>query len=165
MAIDIGNIPFSKGAHLTFVIYGILIPPLWFIHQFEPAVFKNMELIKLLILGIAIGMPVFFINVLWLTYMPGVKFRAVQVREVKSNNDEDEDKEEPLERFSVGSLISMMAFYPPCIFSFFLRLTFEEAARSVVICEIIWLYLYDYFEKKRLDKVQYKQAQQDKELV
>jgi hypothetical protein len=148
---DLTKLTFGRGIQIVFIFFGAVIAPLWFIFQFYPVLFASTDLIKLLLVCSAIGIPLCILN--GLGYM--VK--------MLSSNENLEEHETTLFLYRVmgiGGISAAVTLYIPCILTFFIKINAQEAIRIAIYIEVVPL-LYTVVRliayRKKLDKLKHNQ--------
>ena len=106
----ITKLSFNKGTNLVFIIFGTLIAPFWFLFQFANNIYNNSDILHLLILSVAIGMPVCLIS---------FTFEILSDLKIKENQSLLKDNDYIFSLIGKSCIIPGFSFYIPCAFKFF----------------------------------------------
>lgn len=122
----ISKLSFTRGLNIILIVFGVLISPFWFIYQFHSSLYQSLELSKLLVLALSIGIPI----CLAMTVANSLTFGKIK--------EEDEKKDVEL-RFMIMGLSCGF-----CGFTFYLPICLRYFFESITGRQAIELMLYAY---------------------
>jgi|GEM_PF-6492315 len=128
---DLLKVKVPQALAVVLFLQGSLVAPMWFIFQFQPLLFNSTDLLKLVFISLAVGVPVHLFNAFLLAT------KAMHDIFIAIKGD-----------WTIGvaamSCLTLLTFYSPCIVAFFRPLTFRQAAWTstgvqLFFTLIVWL--------------------------
>lgn len=137
MTYDLKNISLPKALFLIIIIFSCLIAPVWYIFQFQPLLFKNTDLVKLLLLSTSIGVPLIVLNAFIELYFNDF-----------SKVPPERGLDRVYELISYGGVDCVLILYIPSMATFFFHFTLTGAIYFSLIIQLIILgfAVWDMFE-------------------
>jgi hypothetical protein len=127
---DLHKVPLSEGINIIGIICFLLLPPFWYLFQFEPAIFKQFNILTLLLLSISISIPLLVIN-------------GITVHKALDIGIEN-DREDELAELFFASIINLPVFYLPCLLSYFTHVSSRNALWISTLVELVILLSITY---------------------
>jgi len=125
---DLLKVKVPQAFAVVFFLQGALVAPMWFIFQFQPLLFKSTDLLKLVFLSLAIGVPIHIFN-------------SMLVATKALNDIFIEVKGDWTIEIALMSCLSLSVLYLPCCVSFFHTLTFRQAVWISIGLEIFYAFV------------------------
>lgn len=135
---DLSKLTFDKGTYIAFFVFSMVVSPIWFIFQFYPELFKNTDLIKLIILGLGISIPLLLVNL----FAPLGK-RQKKLEMLLAGGDSDKKKAEELsyEGLFISCATTVFVIYTPCFLKFFFTFGQKGAIIISIVMNLLFLFL------------------------
>lgn len=153
------KLTFNKGGQIVVIIVANILAPYSFLRHFRPPLIQEENIIKVLLNCLAVGVPISGLG-----YVIEIRIMKSRARKIAKYQDEpraslasqlgfrelENETEEQRQQWDLvtgriimsslnnSSITTFMALYAPCLVSFFVPLTFKEAAIS---CFISWIVL------------------------
>jgi magnesium-transporting ATPase (P-type) len=140
----LSKLTFNKGTNIALIIFGNLIAPLWYLFEFYRSWFNQYDLIRLIIIAVAIGIPISFFNFIF------------EVLKLEPTEKLDKEGSKVLAMMGFASVFTGMVLYVPCIMIFFSGTsTLDKSVRwsidsaiGIVLGHVSWI-IYACQRRKR----------------
>jgi hypothetical protein len=109
---DLHKVPLSESVAIIATIACLIIPPFWYLFQFEVAIFKLYSPITLALLSFSIGFPILALNLALLRLIPEAEAKT---------------RIEEINRIFYISMYNLLIFYVPCLLTYFTHVSAKLA--------------------------------------
>lgn len=103
---NLSKLPFNRGISIFAICFGNLIAPFQFIFIFHQGIFKELDIIKLILLSLSLGIPFTLLNY----YSLWIYGQIMDIEILK-----EKTSEKMFNVFGISSALSAMPFYIPAI--------------------------------------------------